>query len=129
MEKKIQDYLRKCYLVANFNNMGKIQDCGNYRVVKTISHRMKILGEISGEKVEGRKRGVVKPVCFFLIGKSTKEPIFFVWQFIEKKIQSRKTKQRRRDSFCRSENILFNSKRGIFGASEKNRDYCEVLPE
>ena len=52
-QEKMSEEWRDSVIVPIFKKKGDIQDCGNYRGMKTIYHTMKILGKNHRQKTEG----------------------------------------------------------------------------
>ena len=74
---------RKSTLVPIFKNKGDAQDCRNYRVIKLLSHGMKIWERI----VEARLRSVVmisEQQFGFMPGRSTTDALFALRMLMEK---------------------------------------------
>ena len=80
---KMPDEWRNSILVPIYKNKGDIQDCGNYRGIKLMSHTMKIWERV----VEMRLRDVVpisEEQLGFMPGRSTTDAIFDLRQLLEK---------------------------------------------
>ena len=74
---------RRSILIPIFKNKGDVQDCGNYRGIKLMSHSMKIWERV----VEARLRGMIEiseQQFGFMPGKSTTDAIFALRMIMEK---------------------------------------------
>ena len=83
VEGKIPEAWRKSCVVPIFKGKGDVQDCGNYRGIKLMSHSMKIWEKIIDKRVRGETT-VTRNQFGFMPGRSTMEPIFCVRQIVEK---------------------------------------------
>ena len=80
---KIPDEWRWSTLVPIYKNKGDIQDCGNYRGIKLISHTMKIWERVIDRRL--RNEVSISPEQFgFIPGRSTTDAIFALRQLVEK---------------------------------------------
>ena len=70
-------------MVPIFKGKGDVQDCGNYRGIKLMSHSMKISENIIDKRVRSETT-VTRNLFGFMSGRSTMEPIFCVRQIVEK---------------------------------------------
>ena len=82
-QERMPDMWRNSLMVPIYKGKGDVQDCGNYRGIKLISHTMKIYERI----IEGRLR-MESTICEeqfgFMPGKSTVDAIFALRQTVEK---------------------------------------------
>ena len=80
---KMPDEWRHSKLIPIYKNKGDIQECGNYRGIKLMSHSLKI----SERVIENRLRGTVTmsdQQFGFMPGRSTTDAIFALMQLMEK---------------------------------------------
>ena len=80
---KMPDEWRHSTLIQIYKNKGDIQECGNYRGIKLMSHSLKI----SERVIENRLRGTVTmsdQQFGFMPGRSTTDAIFALRQLMEK---------------------------------------------
>ena len=92
-EGRIPEEWRESMLVPIYKNKGDIQDCGNYRGIKLMSHTMKIWERI----IECRLREMVyigEEQFGFMPGRSTTDAIFALRQLIEKYREGQRNLQR-----------------------------------
>ena len=77
------DEWRNSILVPIYKNKGDVQDCGNYRGIKLMSHTMKIWERV----MDGRLRDMIEigdEQFGFMPGRSTTDAIFALRQLMEK---------------------------------------------
>ena len=80
---RMPDEWRNSTLVPIYKNKGDIQDCGNYRGIKLMSHSMKIWERVMDMRL--RQVVSISPEQFaFMPGRSTTDAIFALRQVIEK---------------------------------------------
>ncbi|XP_013785550.1 uncharacterized protein LOC106469594 [Limulus polyphemus] len=82
-KEKIPDEWRDSVIIPIYKEKGDIQDCGNYRGIKLMSHTMKIWERV----VEGRIRqetDIGEQQFGFMPGRGTTDAIFAVRQMLEK---------------------------------------------
>ena len=70
-------------MVPIYKNKGDIQDCGNYRGIKLMSHTMKIWERIINNRIR-REVNISEEQFGFMPGKSTTDAIFALRRVIEK---------------------------------------------
>ena len=68
---------------ANIQREGDIQDCGNYRGIKIISHTMKMWGEIIDRRLS-EEASIGEEQFGFMPGRGTTGAIFAARQVIKK---------------------------------------------
>jgi hypothetical protein len=74
---KMPDEWRRSILVPIFKNKGDIQSCTNYRVIKFMSHTMKLWERVIEHRL--RKLTTVSKNQFdFMLGRSIMEAIFLI---------------------------------------------------
>ena len=80
---------RDSVIVPIFKEKGDIQDCGNYRGIKMISHTMQILGRVIDRRL--REETTIGEEQFgFMPGRGTTDAIFAARQVIEKHREKQK---------------------------------------
>ena len=77
------DAWRDSVIVPKYKEKGDIQDCGNYRGIKVMSHTMKIWEGIIERRVRAETE-IGEQQFGFMPGKGTMEAIFLVRQLMEK---------------------------------------------
>jgi Reverse transcriptase (RNA-dependent DNA polymerase) len=86
---KIPDEWRSI-LVPIFKNKGDIQSCTNYRVIKLMSHTMKLWERVIEHRL--RKLTTISKNQFnFILGRSTIEVIFLIRQLMERHREQKKS--------------------------------------
>ena len=80
---------RKSFIVPIFKGKGDIQECGNYRGIKLMSHSMKIWEKIIEKRIRC-ETSISGNQFGFMPGKSTMEPLFCVRQLVEKYREKKK---------------------------------------
>jgi len=83
IEGKMPEDWRKSFIVPIFKGKGNIQECGNYRGIKLMSHSMKIWEKIIEKRIRS-ETSISGNQFGFMPGKSTMEPLFCVRQLVEK---------------------------------------------
>ncbi|KAI5746693.1 hypothetical protein M8J77_006372 [Diaphorina citri] len=88
-EERIPDDWRKSTIVPIYKEKGDIQDCGNYRGIKLMSHTMKLYERIIDKRL--RKETCISDGQFgFMPGRSTMDAIFAIRQLLEKHVEKEK---------------------------------------
>ena len=80
---RMPELWRKSILVPIFKGKGDVQECGNYRGIKLMSHSMKIWEKVIEKRLRSETT-VSRNQFGFMPGKSTMEPIFCMRQIVEK---------------------------------------------
>ena len=75
---------RDSVIVPIFKEKGDIQDCGNYRGIKMISHTMKIWERIIDRRGLREETSIGEEPFGFMPGRGTTDAIFAARQVIEK---------------------------------------------
>ena len=82
-QEKMPDAWRDTVIVPIFKDKGDIQDCGNYRGIKLMSHTMKIWERIIERRI--REETTVGEEQFgFMPGRGTSDAVFALRQLLEK---------------------------------------------
>ena len=81
-QEKMPEEWRDSVIVPIFKEKGDIQDCGNYRGIKMISHTMKIWERIIGRRL--REETSIEEQFGFMPGRGTTDAIVAATQVIEK---------------------------------------------
>ena len=88
-QEKIPTEWRDSVIIPIYKENGDIQDCGNYRWKKLMSHPMKIWERIIDRKL--REETTIGDEQFgFMPGRGTTDAIFAVWQLMEKHREKQK---------------------------------------
>ena len=82
-QEKMPEEWRDSVIVPIFKEKEDIQDCGNYRGIKMISHTMKILESVIDRRLR-EKTTIGEEQFGFMLGRGTTDAIFAARQVIEK---------------------------------------------
>ena len=82
-QKKMPEEWRDSVIVPIFKEKGDIQDCGNYRGIKMISHTMNIWERIIGRRLR-EETSIGEEQFSFMLGRGTTDAIFAARQVIVK---------------------------------------------
>ena len=82
-QEKMPEEWRESVIVPIFKENGGIQDCGNYRGIKMISHTMKIWERIVDRRLR-EETSIGEEQFGFMPGRGTTDAIFATKQVIEK---------------------------------------------
>ena len=88
-QEKMTEEWRESVIVPIFKEKGIIQDCGNYRGIKMISHTLKIWERIIDRRLE-EETSIGEEQFGFMSGRVTTDAIFAARQVIEKHREMRK---------------------------------------
>ena len=74
---------RESVIIPIFKEKGDIQDCGNYRGIKLMSHTMKIWEKVIERRIRNETK-IGEQQFGFMPGKGTRDAIFAIRQMMEK---------------------------------------------
>ena len=74
---------RRSTLIPIYKNKGDIQNCGNYRGIKLMSHTMKLWERVIGNRLR-KERHISKNQFGFMPGRSNTEAIYLLRSLMEK---------------------------------------------
>ena len=81
--KRMPEEWRRSTLIPIYKNKGDIQNCGNYRGIKFMSHTMKLWERVIKHRLR-KETHISKNQFDFMPGRSTTEAIYLVRNLMEK---------------------------------------------
>ena len=89
IQEKMPEEWRGSLIIPIYKGKGDIQDCGNYRGIKLISHTMKIWEKIIERRLRG-ETSIGEEQFGFMPGRGTVDAIFALRQVMEKHLEKKR---------------------------------------
>ncbi|KAI5739350.1 hypothetical protein M8J77_018157 [Diaphorina citri] len=88
-EEKMPDDWRESTILPIYKDKGDIQDCGNYRGIKLMSHTLKLYERIVDKRLR-KETSISDNQLDFMPGRSTMDAVFAIRQLLEKYLEKEK---------------------------------------